>query len=103
MSNTEEKLVITPEAPEEVTPKKKKSVWNTVVNVVLIVAIVLAALATYVSYVSTSGSGVPSILGLRVFSIQTDSMYPTLDPGDLVIGTGVKDPGELRKDDIITY
>ena len=109
MSNTEEKLVATPETPaeetaaEQPTPKKKNSIWNTIVNVVLIVAIVLAALATYVSYVSTSGSGVPSILGLRVFSIQTDSMYPTLDPGDLVIGTGVKDPGELRKDDIITY
>lgn len=76
---------------------------NTVVNVILVVAIVLAAMCTYVSYVSTSGNGVPSILGVRVFSIQTESMYPTLLPGDLMIGTAVKDTKELVPGDIITY
>lgn len=80
-----------------------KRILNTVVNTVLVVAIALAAICTYVSYVSTSGNGVPSILGIRVFSIQTQSMYPTLLPGDLIFDTGIKDPGELRKDDIITY
>ena len=65
-------------------------------------AIALAAVCTYVSFVSSSGNGVPSILGIRMFSIQTDSMYPTFDPGDLVVGMRA-DPQELRKDDIITY
>ncbi len=112
MSTKNEKEIISPladtqadnGAPEAVadTPKKKK-VWNTVINVVLVIAIVLAVLATYVSFVSTSGSGVPSILGLRLFSIQTDSMYDTLLPGDLVVDTAVKDPTALQKDDIITY
>ena len=82
---------------------KGKKVLNTVVNALLIVAIVLAAVCTYVSYVSTSGSGVPSIFGIRMFSIQTESMYPTLLPGDLIFDTGVKDPSELRTGDIITY
>lgn len=82
---------------------KGKRILNTVVNIVLIVAIILAAVCTYTSYVSTSGNGVPSILGVRVFSIQTESMYPALLPGDLVVGKAVKDTGELRKDDIITY
>ena len=86
--------------PEE---SKGKRIMNAIVNAVLVVAIALAAVCTYVSYVSTSGNGVPSIFGIRIFSIQTESMYPTLLPGDLIFDTGVKDPGELRKDDIITY
>ena len=82
---------------------KGKRILNTIVNIVLVVAIALAAVCTYASYVSTSGNGVPNIFGVRIFSIQTESMYPTLIPGDLIFDTGVKDPGELRKDDIITY
>ena len=87
----------------EKKPTKKSKVLNTVINVVLVIAILLAIMATYVSYVSTSGSGVPSILGLRLFSIQTDSMYDTLMPGDLVVDTAVKDPATLKPKDIITY
>ena len=82
---------------------KGKRILNTIVNALLVVAIALAAICTYVSYVSTSGNGVPSILGIRMFSIQTESMYPTLMPGDLIFDTGVKDTSELRKGDIITY
>lgn len=87
----------------EAAPVKKKKALNTVINVVLVIAIVLAVIATYVSFVSTSGNGVPNIFGLRLFSIQTDSMYDTLLPGDLVIDTAVKDPAALQKNDIITY
>ena len=82
---------------------KGKRILNAVVNGLLVVAIALAAICTYVSFVSTSGNGVPSIFGIRIFSIQTESMYPTLLPGDLIFDTGVKDPGELRNGDIITY
>ena len=80
-----------------------KRILNTIVNVVLVIAIALAALCTYTSYVASSGNGVPSILGIRMFSIQTESMYPTLMPGDLIFDTAVKDAGELRNGDIITY
>lgn len=82
---------------------KGKKILNTVVNIVLVLAIILAATSTYVSYVSSSGNGVPSIFGVRIFSIQTDSMYPVLLPGDLVFGTAVKDPDTLERGDIITY
>lgn len=79
-----------------------KRILNTVVNVILVIAIVLAAFCTYVSFVSTSGSGTPSIFGISIFSIRTDSMYPNLVAGDLIIGKAV-DPADLRKEDIITY
>lgn len=108
MSKADKKKTIFPLAKKEKVENaengtKKNKVVSTIINVVLVVAIVLAILATYVSYVSTSGSGVPSILGFRVFSIQTDSMYDTLLPGDLIIDTAVKEPEKLQKDDIITY
>jgi len=92
-----------PQNVEVEEESKGGGILNTIVNVILVLAIALAAVCTYVSYVSTSGSGVPSILGIRMFSIQTDSMYPTLLPGDLIFDTAVDDPGELRKGDIITY
>lgn len=83
--------------------KKGNRVVSTIINIVLIIAIVLAAVCTYVSFVSTSGNGVPSILGIRPFSIQTDSMYPVLKPGDLIVDTAIKDTSELEVGDIITY
>ena len=77
------------EAEAEVPEKSKKSkALGTIVNVVLVIAILVAAFATYTSYVSTSGNGVPSFFGLRMFSIQTES---------------VKDPSTLKVGDIITY
>ncbi|MBQ4343055.1 MAG: signal peptidase I [Erysipelotrichaceae bacterium] len=82
--------------------EKSGGLLNTVVNAILIFAIILAAVCTYVSFVSSSGNGVPSILGIRPFSIQTESMYPTLEPGDLIIATAVE-PEDLRQGDIITY
>lgn len=90
-------------ADVEKKPSKGKRIASTVINVILIVAICLAAVCTYVSYVSTSGNGVPTILGIRVFSVQTDSMYPTFKPGDLIFDTGVGDAKTLAVGDIITY
>jgi len=83
--------------------KKVQKTLNTVINVFLIVAIVIAAVCTYISFVSTSGNGVPNILGLRLLSIQTDSMYPALLSGDMIIDVAVKDPADLRPKDIVTY
>ena len=82
--------------------EEKGSVLNTIVNIVLVCAICVAAICTYISFVSSSGNGVPSILGIRPFSIQTESMYPTFEPGDLIIATSPKTE-ELREGDIITY
>lgn len=91
------------EAQEKTPQSKKKRILNTVINVILVIAIVVAVAATYVSFVSTSGNGVPNIFGLQLFSIQTDSMYDTLIPGDLAIGTSIKDISKIEKGDIITY
>lgn len=82
---------------------RSQKLANRIVNLVLTLAIILAAVTTYVSYVSAAGGGVPSIFGVRMFSIQTESMYPTLRPGDLIIDVKVKDADALEIGDIITY
>ena len=97
IENTEEP------APETKTENKGRRIANTVVNVLLVVAIVIAAVCTYVSFISTSGNGVPSIFGVEMLSIQTDSMYPTFSAGDLIFAKRVKDTSALQIDDIITY
>lgn len=96
----EQEVVENEEEIEEEQPKK--SLANRLVDILLVATIVLASLCTYISFVSSSGNGVPSIFGIRPFSIQTDSMYPVLNPGDLIISTGFE-PEELREGDIITY
>jgi signal peptidase len=88
---------------QEQPVSKGRKILNTVVNVILVIALVMAAVCTYVSFVSASGNGVPSVLGLEFFSIQTDSMSPTLEPGDLAIGRVIKDKTQLRPGDVITY
>ena len=87
---------------EKSSEGKVNKIINVVINVILVISIVFAAICTYVSFVNTSGNGVPSILGLRLMSIQTPSMKPTINDGDLVVSTQV-DPSDLRKEDIITY
>lgn len=92
------------EAVAETTPVSRgKQGLNTVINVILVVAIIIAAFCTYTSYVSTSGNGVPNIFGVRIMSIQTESMYPTLNPGDMIFDTAVKDTSKLEVGDVITY
>lgn len=96
----------TAEATAEKKPKDVKKIINTIVNVVLVIAIILAAFSTYISFVSTSGSGVPSLFGISFLTVQTDSMYPTLKPGDLIIDTTVKsneEVEELQVGDVITF
>ena len=105
VSEENENIIVSEEetGAEQAPVSKGRKILNTVVNVVLIAAIVIAACCTYVAFVSASGNGVPSIFGVEFFSIQTDSMADTLMPGDLAVGTVVKDKTSLRKGDIITY
>ena len=94
---------VTEVAGDTAPVSKGKSSINTIINIVLVIAIIIAAFCTYTSYVSTSGNGVPNVFGIRILSIQTESMYPTLLPGDMIFDVPVKDTSELKVGDVITY
>ena len=82
---------------------KKRSIGNIIVTVILVICILLAIFAGYSAFASKAGGGVPSILGIRPFAVQSDSMAPTFYKGDLVIDKAVKDPAALEKGDVITF
>lgn len=84
-------------------PKKENKVLNTIVNIILVLVILFAIFCGYSAYVTKAGSGVPSIFGIRVFAIQSDSMKPTFSKGDLVISKAIDDPSKLKVGDIITF
>ena len=96
---------------DEPQVSKTKRIVNTVVNVVLIIAIVMAAISTYISFMSTSGSGVPNLFGVALMTVESNSMSPKINEGDLVVGKAFSNDVEkrheaalaLRPGDIITY
>ncbi len=83
--------------------RKRETIVSIVVNTLLVIAIILAFVCTYTSYVTKKGSGVPSLLGYSPFSIQSDSMSPFFERGDLVITRYPEDPGAMEVGDIITF
>lgn len=79
-----------------------KKVIGIVINVILWLFVVFAALTTVVVFTGTSNNGVGNLFGYMPFSIQTQSMEPTIKAGDVVIGKEV-DFNTLKEGDIITY
>ena len=67
-----------------------------------VVVCCFAALTTVVVFTGTSNNGVGNLFGYMPFSIQTQSMEPTIKAGDVVIGKEV-DFNTLKEGDIITY
>ncbi len=85
-------------------PKTKSSkVLNAVVSVLLILVLLFGIFCSYTAFASKKGSGVPDIFGLRIFSIQSDSMEDEFYEGDLIIDVAVKDPSKLEVNDVITF
>ena len=79
-----------------------KKVVGIVINVILWLFVVFAALTTVVVFTGTRNNGFGNLFGYMPFSIQTQSMEPTIKAGDVVIGKEV-DFNTLKEGDIITY
>ena len=75
-----------------------KKVFNVIVTVVLILLIALVVLI----FISRMTGGTPTVFGYHVYRVQTDSMVPTLNVGDVILSkkTAAED---IRLGDIITY
>jgi len=78
-----------------------KKVGNILLDI-LIVLVVLIALAMSVMVISSKASGVPNVLGYSPMTVQTDSMVPTFNVGDLLIDKKVN-TDTLKVGDVITY
>lgn len=81
--------------------KKLKKILTIIGDVALVIFILLAAIITIIS-LNTKDRGVTNISGRVLLNIQTDSMKPTINPGDLII-TKQYNGEEIKEGDIISF
>ncbi len=82
---------------------KVKKIINTIVDVLIVLVLIVSILVVVLS-LSTKSSGVPNIFGYAPMSVESYSMEPTINKGDLIIGKVTKDMGyEYKVDDIVTF
>lgn len=83
-----------------------KKVVSVIVNIIIWLFVIFAAVVTILTFVSTTkADGTRDIGGRMLFTVQSDSMSPTFNKGDLLVGKRLTDDakGKLKKDDIISY
>ncbi len=85
--------------------QKGKSILGVVSDILLVILIIVAIAITVMTFTSKSSeTGIGNVMGYTPFSVQTDSMSPTIDKGDLIIAKEVNDPAaELKEGDVITF
>lgn len=83
--------------------KEKINVGRLAVDIVVWIIVIFAALTTLSVFSSQANGGVPSLFGKMPITVQSNSMHPVLEAGDLIIAKKVKDVSTLKKDDIITF
>lgn len=88
---------------EEQKTSKAGKVANVIVNVFLVLVLIFAFICTYTAFTTKKGSGVPNLFGNIFLSIQSDSMAPTFEKGDMIFDKEVKDPSTLQVGDVITF
>lgn len=80
-----------------------KKVLKIVGNVIIWMVVLLAALITILVFTSTNHDGIPNLFGRSLFSIQSESMVPTIQKGDLILDEEITDYQTLQEGDIITF
>ena len=83
-----------------------KKIFTVIGNVIIWLFVAFAAIITVLTVAATSSeANVPTIAGKAILTVQTDSMKPTFNPGDIIIGQKLTldDAKKLKVDDIITY
>ena len=82
--------------------KALKRAGTIVISVILWAIILLAALYAFTTMATKDDQSVASILGYTPMTVETDSMKPTFQSGDLIF---IKkcDTSKLKEGDIITF
>ena len=85
--------------------QKGKSILGVISDVLLVILIVVEIAITVMTFTSKSSeTGIGNVAGYTPFSVQTDSMSPTIGKGDLIIAKEVINPQEeLKVGDVITF
>lgn len=81
---------------------KVKKILSVLSSILIILVVVLALVVSITSMTAKANGGVPDLFGHTVFSIRTDSMYPTIKSGDYIFGEK-SDGADLKVDDVISF
>lgn len=79
-----------------------KKTINIIINILIVLLLAVSVLVAALALASKA-EGVPSVLGYVPLSVQSDSMIPEFEKGDLIISKAVDDSTALEKGDVITY
>lgn len=82
--------------------KVLKKIGSAVVDIFIVVLVLLSIIISISSITAKSNNGVPDLFGYTPFSVQTDSMKPTLSKGDYIFVEKC-DVESLEVGDVITY
>ena len=80
-----------------------KKALSIIFNVLAWVVLILALLITILVFSSSRNNGVANLFGYIPLTVESDSMYPTFEEGDLIFCKTIDDINSLQKDDVITF
>ncbi len=79
-----------------------KKILNIVIDIFIVLVVIISAIIAIIS-LTARDSGVANIFGYVPFSVQSNSMSPVFEAGDLIVGKKVEDNQEYKVGDIITF
>lgn len=82
--------------------KVAKKIGAAVVDIIIVVLILFSVIISISSITAKANNGVPDLFGYTPFSVQTDSMKPTLNKGDYIFIEEC-DNENLKVGDVVTY
>lgn len=80
-----------------------KNAIKVIVNLLSWVVLILALLITMIVFSSERNNGVANLFGYIPLTVESDSMLPTFEKGDLIFCREVDDLNTLKEGDVITF
>lgn len=88
---------------EQVKSRQVRKVLKTIGNVVFWLVLVFVVAYSVVALFSKEEANLRSVLGINMLSVQSNSMKPTFEEGDLIFIRTNKPISEITVGDVITY
>lgn len=81
---------------------KRKMTFRRILNIFTTVLLIISIAVVVFVFITRITGHVPSVFGYSVYHVQTNSMEPTLQVGDVILDKKVA-AEDIHKDDIITF
>ena len=79
-----------------------KKILNIVIDIFIVLVVIISAIIAIIS-LTARDSGVANLFGYVPFSVQSNSMSPVFEAGDLIVGKKVEDNQKYKVGDIVTF